>query len=204
MKRILVVLLLLVAPSVLAQPVGLEITPVYGFRTGGTIDEDTTDVFLDDAEVDDSGFYGVIVDVDLSRYLQLELLFNHQQSELDYEGDLFEPGSDIGDIDVTYWQAGLIWRHPATDVQPFFGMTLGGTTLKPDLPGLDSENKFGGSMGGGVKVFLNRNIGLRLEGRGYWTYLGDSDNNDCCYDYYYDYGESFTQFEGSLGLIIAF
>lgn len=204
MKRILLVFLLAVAPSVLAQPIGLEITPVYGFRTGGTITTESTDVFFEDVDVDDSGFYGVIVDIDMSRYLQLELLFNHQESELDYEGELFEPGVDIGDMEVTYWQVGMVWRSPASDVQPFFGLTLGGATLSPQVPGLDSENKFSTSAGGGVKIFLNRNIGIRLEGRGYWTFIDSGDDDYCCYDYYYDYGENFTQFEGSVGLIFAF
>jgi hypothetical protein len=207
MKRIpLLLLALTLATSALAQPVGIEITPIFGFRTGGTIASDLTDVFLDDVKTDESPFYGVIVDIDLSRYWQLELLANHQQSELSYDSGLFEGETGIGDIDITYWQAGLIWRSPSSDVQPFFGFTLGGATIEPQLPGLDAENKFSGSLGGGVKVFLNRNFGIRLEGRGYWTAIDDT--RSCCggdyYDDYWDERDDYLQAEASVGVILAF
>ena len=78
----------------------------------------------------------------------------------------------------------------------------------PDISGAGAENKFSGSIGGGVKIFFTDNIGLRLEGRGFWTLL-DGNNDDYhyddCWDCSYDYGYSntFDQGQASAGLIIA-
>ena len=205
MKRILLALLVLTATSALAQPVGVEITPMIGYRTGGTIARDVTGVFGYDVQTDDSEMFGLIVDIDLNRYLQLELIANHQASELSYNTDLFVPEFEIGDMDVTYWQAGLIWRYPASNVQPFFGFTIGGATLDPKFQGLESENKFSGSMTGGVKIFFNKNVGVRFEARGYWTAIDDDSNSGCCYDDdwgYYD--NDFWQGEAAAGLVLAF
>ena len=77
------------------------------------------------------------------------------------------------------------------------------------MPGAAAENKFSGSIGGGVKIFLTDNIGLRFEGRGFWTLLDDGEDyyyDDCyhCGDYYdYGYSNTFDQAQFSTGLIIA-
>jgi hypothetical protein len=204
MKPFLLTLLaLLAAPVVLAQPIGVEVTPTVGFRTGGTIAWDVTDVFGNDVKTDDSASFGVIVDIDLSRYWQLEFLVNHQRSDLQLKGGLFQPELNVGDIDVTYWQAGIVYRHPIGNVNPFFGFTLGGATLDPKVTGLESENRFSGSLGGGVKIFFNRNLGVRFEGRGYWTAI-DTRSSGCCYNDYWGRNDDFVQAEASAGLILAF
>jgi opacity protein-like surface antigen len=203
MKQLLFALFVLTASfSAIAQPVGVEITPMVGFRTGGTIAYDVTNVFGDDVKTDDSATFGLIVDIDLSRYWQLELLANHQKSDLEYRGNLFEPDIQLGDMDVTYWHVGINYRYIAGNVHPFIGLTVGGATLDPKLEGLDSENRFSGSLGGGVKVFLHRNIGIRLEGRGYWTSI-DERSATCC-NGYWSQDEDFLQAEASVGVIFAF
>ena len=63
------------------------------------------------------------------------------------------------------------------------------------------------SRGGGVKVFFNEHVGLRFEGRGFFTVIDDYDSgcyDDCCgcYDYYED-GETLSQGQASAGLIFA-
>ena len=210
MKRlILLSILLAIAPAgeLLAQRAGVEITPVIGYRGGGTIATDVTDLFEEDVQIDDSSMYGVFVDVDLSRDFALEFLANHQSSEFEVGDDLFDPEISLADGDVTYWHVGLLWRVPMRDVEPFLSFTLGGATLDPQIDGVDAENRLSGSLGGGGKGFFSRNVGIRLDGRGYWVNL-DTDN-ECsrCDDWDDDYWENdddMFQGEASVGLAIAF
>jgi hypothetical protein len=206
MKRSLLFFLpLLVAAGTFAQPAGVEITPLIGYRSGGTIDRDVTGLFGEDVVIESSPVLGLILDIDLSREFQLEFLVNHQESDLEFDDQLFEPDDEIGDVEITYWHAGILWRYSVTDVQPFLGLSVGGATIDPQIPGADAENRLSGSLAGGVKVFFSRNVGFRFEARGYWTDLGGDDEDDCfrCDDFD-DQSEGLYQGEASVGLVLSF
>ena len=83
------------------------------------------------------------------------------------------------------------------DVIPFLVFSAGVANLRPDIPGVTAENRFSASAGLGVKIPFNRNVGLRIEGRGYFTSL---DGDDECYRCYDNYGDTLTQGETSIGL----
>jgi len=83
-------------------------------------------------------------------------------------------------------------------------MSIGATNINPDLQGLDSETAFSTSFGGGVKVFFGKHVGMRFEGRGYYTILDTNSNDGGCDYYCYDYGEDMWQSEFSAGLIMRF
>jgi hypothetical protein len=60
------------------------------------------------------------------------------------------------------------------------------------------------SLGGGVKIFFNEHVGMRFEGRGYFTVIDDYDSG--CYDYCdccdYGYNDTLAGI-ASAGLILA-
>lgn len=180
-----------------------ELTPLVGFRFGGTLQSEDTGLFLPDLDVASSASIGGIMSVPVGDSgLKIELSVNHQESELALEGDLFDPTDRIADIGVTYYQAGV--RIPfatSRNAMPFFTIGGGIATLDPEFGGASSENRFAGSAGIGVKVPLNRNLGLRLEAKGYYTSLGDEDD-DCfrCRDTTRD----FVQGETSIGVVFSF
>jgi hypothetical protein len=66
-----------------------------------------------------------------------------------------------------------------------------------------SSTRFTGSLGAGLKVFVNPHFGLRFDGRGYSTYLNSDDtcshHHDTCNDTHW-----LTNGELSGGLILAF
>jgi opacity protein-like surface antigen len=185
-----------------------ELTPTVSYRFGGELDGGEDAFFDTDLEVDESVAYGVTLDFPLSSNLQLELLANRQSSELQFDEDLFGSETGIADIDVSYYHVGLLWqgRHPR--ITPFFVASLGVANLDPDVPGASSEDRFSASLGGGVKIFLSENVGLRFEGRGFVSdYDSDDRNNNRC-DYHDDYDDScyddsFSQGQVSVGLIFA-
>ena len=180
-----------------------ELTPLVGFRWGGTLQSEDTGFFLPDLDVTSSGSIGGIVGIPVGDTgMKVELSVSHQESELEVEGGLFDPGDRIADIGVTYYQAGL--RIPfatSRNAMPFVSVSAGIASLDPELFDTASENRFAASAGIGVKVPFNRNVGLRLEAKGYYTSLGD-DDDDCfhCRDTTRD----FVQGETSIGVVFSF
>lgn len=203
-RSILIFVLALIPASAFAQNTGIEFTPFFGVRGGGTIARGTNDIFGEDVQVDESLAFGATLGIPLTRNLELEILGEHQPSELVVDDDLFESGGSVADIGVTYIHAGLNYEFDAArNVRPFLGGSLGVALLDLDLPGTSNEARLSGSLGGGVKYFVNRNFGLRFEGRGFWTDLADSDWDDCtrCA---WDEDRGFYQAEARLGFIVAF
>lgn len=211
MRRTLLAAALLLAaaaaPAAHAQQ-GLyrfELTPTASYTWGGSLDASDSEFFAADLEVEDSAAYGVTLDIPLSSSFQLELLASRQSSELGLDGGLFYGSDGFADIDVSYYHVGVLWQWGDRRVSPFFTMSAGVTNLNPDLPGASSEDRFSLSLGGGVKVFFSENVGLRLEGRGFFTDLGGSDEWNDDYNCWNDdcYGNEFSQGQASVGLILA-
>jgi hypothetical protein len=203
MRRFSFVLILaLTTIPALAQQV--EFTPFFGYRTGGTFQADAINPY-GDVEIDDSSAYGLMVNIPLTPWSQIELMADFQNSNFKGNGDIFIPDENLGDVDVAYYHVGYVFQGADPKIQPFGVISLGATNINPELAGLDSETAFSTSFGGGVKIFLSKNVGLRLEGRGFYTLLdSNSDSYGHCDYYCYDYGEDMWQTELRAGLIVRF
>jgi hypothetical protein len=168
---------------ILAQPQiphRFELTPQVQYRFGGTLAADQNALFDVDLEVDESTALGITFDIPLSRALQLELLASRQKTDLRFDEGLFGDNLRVADFELTYLHAGLLVQGGNRTVNPFFVFSGGLTRLSPDLPNTDAETRFSFSLGGGVKVFFTPNLGLRFEGRGFWTALDeDGSDRDC-------------------------
>jgi hypothetical protein len=204
-------LALVVAPATAHAQSSLyrfELTPTVSHRWGGEISGADSALSEADLDVDSGVAYGVTLDIPLSSQLQLELLANRQATELSFDQGLFGDASSVADIDISYYHVGLLWQWGQERVTPFFVASLGGTNLDPDLPGAESEDRFSLSVGGGVKVLFSDHVGLRFEGRGFFTDLGDNDGRRCDDGFrHYDdecYGDDLAQGQASIGLILAF
>ena len=189
-----------------AQPPRFELVPFAGYRTGGDIvaqDDRRLDGLDVDVEIDESSVYGLLLDVPIHPNIQVELLANRQRSALRTDEALFVGGQEIGDIDVAYYHAGLLWQWGRGQTNPFVVFSAGLARLDPDIPGANAEDRFSAALGGGVKIFFDRHLGIRLEGRGYWTQLDENRDDRCCRrrdDFDDDY---LYQVEGTAGLILA-
>jgi hypothetical protein len=180
-----------------------EITPFIGYRWGGTIFADQTFIFGQDVEVSPSASLGVNLGIPLgSTGMKLELMANRQSSDLETEGGIFEPNDRVAEIDVTYLHAGLqVPFARSRNATPYFIGSAGIANLDPQLAGVSDETRFSASAGIGVKVPINRALGIRLEGRGYYTSL--EEDTDCTFcDYLYN--QDFYQGEVNLGLTLSF
>lgn len=203
MRRALFGLALLLLPAAThAQPGRFEITPMAGYRLKGDFDARRSDAFDPrfNVKVDESAVYGAVLDIPLSPNWQLEILANRQQSRFVADRGLLTPGTILGDVDLTVVQAGFLYQWGEGQVNPFVAGAAGLTRIDPKSAELSSDDRFSASLGGGVKIFFSQNLGLRLEARGYWTDL-DTENQGRDL---FDTGNSLSQGEGSVGLIVAF
>lgn len=180
-----------------------EITPFGGYRYGGTIFADRTDLFGRDLELESRGNIGVNFGIPIGDHgVKLELMVNHQSTSLTTGTGLFEPEDRVADLDVTYYHAGaLIPFAVSRNATPFIVVSAGVTNLDLGLRDTSADNRFSASAGVGVKVPLNRNLALRAEARGYFSSLGDEDDCDRCG---FREDRNLYQGETNIGLVFSF
>jgi len=203
--------LLFVPAASSAAGVGrFELTPTASYNFGGSIEGDRTEFFDFDLEAADSEAFGITFGFPVASWAQIELLASRQSTELEFDSGLFGNDFGVADFDVSYYHVGGLFSWGSGQIFPFVVASAGMTELDPQISGASSETRFSMSFGGGVKIFFTDHVGLRLEGRGFWTMLDDYDTYDddyCCSGYgcYCDYGydSGFTQMQASAGVILA-
>jgi hypothetical protein len=175
----LIVVPLLSAAPVLGQTV--EVTPMAGYRFGGGFSwaADAPDDPAGRLEVAEAASFGAHVTVSVSEDGELEAIYSRQNTRLQ-TSDLFA-GQEVFDLDLETWLFGgnFLWGDRDARVRPYIGMGLGITRLLPGPADLQDETRFAASLAGGVKVWLGRHLGLRLEARGIFTIL-ESESDVFC------------------------
>jgi opacity protein-like surface antigen len=89
-------------------------------------------------------------------------------------------GTENHGVDVEYLHIGGTlpfggWEHAL----PYFAAGLGATRFSSSAPGADDITRFSGSMAFGLEVPLARNAAIRLEARGYATFVDTSTSFFC-------------------------
>jgi len=155
------ILLGLRAPAA-AQTV--EVTPLAGYRFGNDFFEVVANRPVD---LDGAPVVGGMVNVDLGGGLSFEGLFSHQQANVTAPGGPFGPPASWRVV-VDQWLAGGRQEFGSGRARPslsgLLGLTYFGTAG-------DHELRFTAGAGGGLRVPLQRRIGLRLDSRVYATFL---------------------------------
>ncbi len=175
-----------------------EVSPFGGYRWGGEIEADNTPVFNVDGDVESAGSYGIRFNFYVWRNLQIELLASTQDTDLVDDAGLFGQDTLLSKIEVNYYHAGIIWQWENSRIKPYVGGTFGLARLEIETPRSNDE-RFSGSIGGGAKMYFNDHLGVRFDGRFYWTSLDQQ--NDCCQN---EFDETMFQGEVSVGLILGF
>jgi hypothetical protein len=143
---------------------GIEISPFYGCRFGGSFFELVTN---HPADLDVTPAVGLVLNVPLHEGLQIEGLFTHQKA------DLLAPAAPLGAlrswrIAVDHWLGGGLQEFGTGRVLPFTTGMVGLTRYAVDG---SSEVRFTMTGGGGVKLLPSSNIGVRLDGRILATFI---------------------------------
>lgn len=168
-----IVLLLIAWTAEAQEPPGFQVTPFAGYRMGGQIDAQDTDISI---ELDDSASFGLLVNWPAKNNTEWELHYSNQQTEARIE-DAATASEARVDFDAHAFQIGGTYLFEGSDnVLPYLAMTIGGTYIS--TPG-ESDTFFSGSLGLGVKFFPSSRVGLRLEARGYATLINSSSRIFC-------------------------
>lgn len=178
---------------------GTEVSLFSGYRSGGDLENAETG---NKASFDETNSYGIIIGSDYGPEHVMEFLYSFQNTKLSNSTTI--NNTNALDVDIEYFQIGgsQIWASEKKD--NFFGATLGAIHMNPNSAGLSSKSRFAMTMGGGTVFKFTKNIGLRLEVRGYFAALGSSESF-CAGSQCVVVGSGFMkQFDVNAGLRIRF
>ena len=199
----------------LAQEKRVEINPFFGYTLSDGV---TVDPFVVGGQVFDSinptsGIsFGFQAGIFLTENAEVGFLWSRQDSTLEAKNGRSEEFTDMN-VDNYHAMFTYNWGEEDAMTRPFLFGGLGATTFAPsDIAGfsIDSETKFSGTWGGGVKVYPNPRVGFTAMAR--WTpnYIKSDPAGVWCSPYW-GYGcyvlgdpQYANQFELSGGLSLRF
>jgi hypothetical protein len=164
MKRLKTIILVALFISS-ANSHSVEITPLYGYRGGGEVIDNTTEEKL---TADSSNIYGIIIGFPYERGKDWEIYYSHQSTDFKSVNLTQPTSSSTTDIPFTIDYLHLGGTAPIVDekgLKTFVSGGVGFAYLSPDPGDLQSDLRASLSIGFGMKYLFSDNIGLRLESR---------------------------------------
>ena len=185
----------------------IEISPFYGRLFGGEFARGSNSLFTEKVDVDDANTYGLRVGYNATEMFEFEVQASRTDTHfVSHEsGDVFGAGGErLGDLRIDYLLGYGTFNFGHRRVLPYVTIGAGVGRLQPSHTATASHDstRFTGSLGAGLKFFATPNFGIRVDGRGYSTYLNRDDtcgHHDRCDDRHY-----LTNGEVSGGLIFSF
>ncbi|HYP78792.1 MAG TPA: outer membrane beta-barrel protein [Steroidobacteraceae bacterium] len=151
---------------------GFEMTAFGGYRFGGELDLADPDEKVAIAE---HSSFAVALDLARDDRSQYELFYSRQPTRLKHS-------ASIGPmpLKIEYLQIGgtLLSNWPGP-INPYMAGTAGITRITPDSPGTDASTDFSLSLGAGLRMPIVPHLALRLEARGYMTFIGTNSAFQC-------------------------
>jgi hypothetical protein len=140
---------------------GVEIAPFVGVQNAGSVESPSTGASV--AIGSDLDFGGT-VDVPVAPSWRIEALYSRQQSQVASGGT--EPPFDLA---VERYMAG-IQEQAGEGSTRFFGVfLLGLTRFVPGATGYGADERFTLGLSLGLKTYLSRRFGFRVEARGFFV-----------------------------------
>ena len=147
-----------------------EATAFVGYRGGGSFDIQDSD---ESADVGAHFSYALALNYQIDNTSGYELFYSRQATQVSL-------GADHTDLDVNYFMlGGTLIVDEMSALQPYIVGLVGAARLSPDAPDTNARSRFAISLGLGVRVPLRERIALRLEARGYVTFV-DTDSAVFC------------------------
>ncbi len=138
-------------------------TEIFGF--GGYMMTTSVPVAKGDLQIKDVPNYGLGVDITMKRGTELELLWISAQTHVKLKEYPSGFTKDLFDMNVHYFQIGVVQEMGRGKARPFFAFTIGATLLDAKDATLSDEWLASLTFGGGGKFDLSKNIGIRLQAR---------------------------------------
>jgi hypothetical protein len=162
----------------------------------------------------DSSSWGFTGEYFITPTMEVGFLFNRQKSTLELNG---QTTTEIGDMNVDNYDGTFSFNMGSVDssTRPFFMFGLGATHygsvdfIFNGVPHtLDGNTKASVTLGGGLKFYPARNIGVRLQARLTPTYINTDEDGWWCDPFYGCYTVGNVQYSNQIdmsgGLIVRF
>ena len=164
---------LLLAPLASADELPFfQIAAHGGYRAGGSLEDSASG---DSVDLEDGTSLALALEFRFGkgddRFLQI--WYSHQSSSVN-------DGVADHDVDVEYLHfGGTVPIGDMEKAQGFFAMGIGATRFSASAAGAEDQTKFSASMGLGLAIPVSKRVALRLEARGYVTFV-DTDTSIFC------------------------
>ena len=180
---------LVLAPALLGAPAQaseVQLAPFAGLAFGGYFQSSE---FRSRFTLDESATFGATLDIPFADTWRVEAFFSHQSTEL--RGRRAE--LPVFKQTVQRYMVGIVEEFDSDTRWRFFGVgLLGATRFDPGLGGFDDELRFAVGLSLGTKFLASRRVGLRMEGRIFYTVVESGGSAFCN-----GQGTCFFNFSGS-------
>lgn len=133
-----------------------ELTPVVGYVTGGTFEDELTD---QEIKLDDSAAIGFQVNIRADSQSTWEIQYVNQDTRTS------TPSIPSLDVTIRKLEFGGTYETSAQATRPYAAATVGLSQFEPGDSTFEDDTYFSFSLGGGVKFFTDRKFGLTLDAR---------------------------------------
>jgi len=211
MKRLLATVVLFgaaCAPPASAQqtPQRFELGIAWGRSFRGSFARGTSDYFDFKVESDTAILKGIRLAYAVSPKVSLEVLAERVDTRfVSFGGGLFPEERELGVLQMRFVELGARYALARGRVVPFVGGGLGVAVLDPDIPArtdVRDSTRLALHLDAGVKAYLLPWLGLRLDARPRFVYLGA--RRDPYDGGFFDSGRWFHQVDGDFGVFVAF
>jgi hypothetical protein len=157
-----------------------EVTPFVGYETSGSYPITSQTGEIDQLRLNGSFAFGTFVDYSLTENFQPEFMWDHNNTSYSAHDILTNSYFNAFHSDVDQFQFGGIYMFRSSEVKlrPYAGVSVG-FTHEGNNNGNSDRTAFSWSVGGGVKYYATRHIGLRADLRYLPTYGSSSTQVYC-------------------------
>lgn len=162
-----------------------EITPFFGYRWGGKLDDgryyEDRVVSSEDLQFESGMDYGLTVGYFVKPQIQIQAFWDRQHSSFKIINDRLGVDTTITDAKVDYYQIGVMMLplDPEIRLQLFFAFSVGATYIIPRNSDVESEwfSSLGFTLG--VRYFFTDDIAGLVQTRGMSTVMTENDHLFC-------------------------
>jgi len=168
-----------------------EISPFVGYETSASYPVNVysgspgTTPPVDALRINGSLAYGTFFDYSLTENFQVEFMWNQHSTSYSARNALTGNYFNAFHSYVDQFQFGTLYMFRTSDdrLRPYLAGSLG-FTYNANNNGIPNQTEFSYSIGGGIKYYLNRHIGLRADARYLPTYANSSNQVFCYFGCY--------------------
>src|SRR5271166_1359899 len=162
-----------------------EVTPIVGYETSGSypisvFSNTGNAVPVNRLQVNDALSFGTFLDFNLTENAQLEFMWNRNNTSFSARNATTGDYSKAYNSNIDQFQFGGLYMLLNTEhrLRPYVAASVGFTHEGND-GGTPDRTAFSYSVGGGVKYYLSRHLGLRADARFLPTYGNSGHANYC-------------------------